>query len=94
MKRHKPDFAFNQGNGMIESPNGEWVKFEDVQPLIDFIKGLRKESVVGADGTRIKCTCNREGCIEFWCSAGDQIYVNSYANKLTLEEALEKAGVS
>ena len=64
------------------------LELTEVLGLVAALEGLRKEAIVGFDGTKLKCTCRRDDCIEFMCSSGDEIYVNSYANSITPEQAL------
>lgn len=64
------------------------LEMPELKALVDALGGLTKEDTAVADGIRIKCTCGREGCVDFYCSAGDRIYTSSYANRIHPEEAL------
>lgn len=66
------------------------LELPELKAVFEATTSLRKEDTVGSDGTRIKCTCGREGCVDFYCSAGDRIYVSSYANRIHPEEAISR----
>lgn len=60
---------------------------ESPKRLLETLSDSRNLTI-GADGTTLKCTCNRKPCHEINLSAGDQLVVISYHHRDQYEEAV------